>query len=67
MILVYFTLYFTLYRGWAQGRSVDKAFNIYHINEIHLFMVENFEKCVVCQCVESHFVFQWSTLKEKKN
>lgn len=25
-----------------QGWSVDMAFNIYHINEIHLFNVENF-------------------------
>lgn len=45
MILVYFTLYFTLYRGCVQDQSVDKVFNIYHINEIHLFKVENFEEC----------------------
>lgn len=45
MILVYIILYFTLHRGCAQGQYVDKAFNIYHINEIYLFNIENFEEC----------------------
>lgn len=44
MILVYFILNCTLHGGCAQGQSVDKAFNIYRVNGMHLFNVENSEK-----------------------